>query len=72
MENNKVSYIGIIAVMFVVVLATSNLNAALAQNTTDETLNLNLTGSDLLSTSNSTGTGSGSNWTDSNSTSTPQ
>jgi len=63
---------GIIAVMLVVVLATSNLNTALAQNTTDETLNLNLTSGDLLSTSNSTGLENGSNWTDSNSTSTPQ
>lgn len=72
MENKKVSYMGIIAVMLVVVLATSNLNTALAQNTTDETLDLNLTSGDLLSTSNSTGLENGSNWTDSNSTSTPQ
>lgn len=54
-----------------VVLVTSNFDTALSQNNTDEVLNLNLTGSDILSTSNSSGTNSGSDWTDSNSTNIP-
>ena len=70
MENKEISYkkyLGLAAVIFVVVLVTSNFDTAFSQNNTDETLNLNLTGSDL-STSNSTGSNGGSNWTDSNST----
>lgn len=54
-----------------VVLVTSNFDAAFSQNNTGEALNLNLTGSDVLSASNSTETDSGSNGTDSISTYTP-
>ncbi len=74
MENKVISYkkyIGLATVIFMVVLVTSNFNTALSQNNTDEVLNLNLTGSDILSTSNSSGTNSGSDWTDSNSTNIP-
>ena len=74
MENKEKSYkkyIGLAAVIFVVVLVTSNFDTAFSQNNTDEALNLNLTGSDLISTANSTGSNGGSNWTDSNSTYTP-
>lgn len=62
---------GLATVMFIVVLVTSNFDTAFSQNSTDEVLNLNLTGSDALSTSNSTENKSGSNWTGSNSTYTP-
>lgn len=75
MENKEIpykKYIGLAAVIFMVVLVTSNFDNAFSQNNTDEALNLNLTGSDILSTSNSTGTTSGSNGTDSSSTYTPQ
>jgi hypothetical protein len=74
MENKKISYkkyIGLAAVIFVALLVTSNFDAAFSQNNTDEVQNLNLTGSDPLSTSNATGSTDGSNWTDSNSTYTP-
>ena len=74
MENKKISYkkyIGLAAVIFVALLITGNFDAAFSQNITDETQNLNLTGSDPLSTSNATGSTDGSNWTDSNSTYTP-
>ena len=74
MENKKISYkkyIGLAAAIFMVVLVTSNFDNAFSQNNTDEALNLNLTGSDILSTSNSTGATSGSNGTDSSSTYTP-
>ena len=53
MENKKISYkkyIGLAAVIFVVVLVTSNFDAAFSQNNTDEAQNLNLTGSDPLTT----------------------
>ena len=59
MENKEISYkkyLGLAAVIFVVVLVTSNFDVAFSQNNTDEALNLNLTGGDLLSTINSTGT----------------
>ena len=74
MENKEKSskkYIGIAVVIFVVVLVTSNFGAAFSQNNTDELLNLNLTGGDLLSSSNSTETDGSSNGTNSNSTYTP-
>jgi hypothetical protein len=74
MENKEISnkkYIGLAAVIFAVVLVTSNIGAAFSQNNTDESLNLNLTGGDILSSSNSTGTNGSSNGTDSNSTYTP-
>ena len=74
MENKEISnkkYIGFAAVLFAAVLVTSNIGAALSQNSTDEPLNLNLTGGEILSSSNSTGTNDSSNGTDSNSTYTP-
>ena len=74
MENKEISYkkyLGLAAVIFAVVLVTSNFDAAFSQNNTDEPVNLNLTGSDLLSSPNSTGTDASSNGTDSNSTYTP-
>jgi hypothetical protein len=74
MENKQISYkkyIGLIGIIFIVVLATSNFGTAFSQNNTDQPLNLNLTGSDILSTSNTTGVNNVSNWTDSNSTYTP-
>jgi len=74
MENKEISYkkyLGLVAVIFAVVLVTSNFDAAFSQNNTDELVNLNSTGSDNLSSPNSTGTDGSSNGTDSNSTYTP-
>ena len=50
MENKEISYkkyLGLAAVIFGVVLVTSNFGAAFSQNNTDELVNLNLTGSGL-------------------------
>ena len=59
MENKEISYkkyLGLAAVIFAVVLVTSNFDAAFSQNNTDEAVNQNLTGGDVLTSPNSTGT----------------
>ena len=74
MENKEISnkkYIGLAAVIFAVVLVTSNIGAAFSQNNTDELVNLNLTGGDVLTSPNSTETDASSNGTGSNSTYAP-
>ena len=74
MVNKEIAYkkyLGLAAVIFAVVLVTSNFGAAFSQNNTDELVNLNLTGSDILSSPNSTGTDAISNGTDFNSTYAP-
>ena len=70
MENKEISnkkYVGLAAVIFILVLVTSNFGAAFSQNSTDELLNLNLTGGDILSSSNPTDTNDSSNEADSDS-----
>ena len=74
MENKEISYkkyLGLAVVIFAVLLVTSNFGAAFSQNNTAELVNLNLTGSDILTSPNSTGTDASANGTDSNSTYTP-
>jgi hypothetical protein len=74
MENKQISYkkyMALATIIIMVVLVTSNFDAAFSQNNTGEALNLNLTGSDVLSASNSTETDIGSIGTDSTSTYTP-
>jgi hypothetical protein len=74
MENKEISYkkyLGLAAVIFAVVLVTSNFGVAFSQNNTDEFVNLNLTGGDVLTSPNSTETDASSNGTGSNSTNDP-
>ena len=74
MENKEIAYkkyLGLAAVIFAVVLVTSNFGAAFSQNNTDELVNLNLTGGDVLTSPNSTETDASSNGTGSNSTYAP-
>ena len=74
MVNKEIAYkkyLGLAAVIFAVVLVTSNFGAAFSQNNTDELVNLNLTDGDVLTSPNSTETDASSNGTGSNSTYAP-
>ena len=74
MVNKEIAYkkyLGLAAVIFAVVLVTSNFGVAFSQNNTDEFVNLNLTGGDVLTSPNSTETDASSNGTGSNSTYAP-
>ena len=70
-EISYKKYLGLAAVIFAVVLVTSNFGVAFSQNNTDEFVNLNLTGGDVLTSPNSTETDASSNGTGSNSTYAP-
>ena len=70
-EISYKKYLGLAAVIFAVVLVTSNFGAAFSKNNTDELVNLILTGSDIFTSPDSSGRDVSSNGTDSNSTYTP-